>query len=153
MSENHQRLIPYFSLDDVQQGIDVWTNELGFTLLGVMRDDETGEALHADLTLDGSLIMIGKADAYAPSGSHGVSFHITTDRDIEKFHDSVRSQSGAVVDMPLSEQWWGERMFTASDSLGYHWMFGQQIRDRELQLPAGTTYETAETAPEPASAD
>lgn len=135
--------MPIFSVDDVQQAIDIWSRELGFTVWGVVRDEESNAIMHAELSLDGVPIMVGPRQDDSPVGGGNIAFYVYLERDIDAYYEQVKAQSGVTVCQEIVDQWWKDRMFTIQDSLGYYWTFAHA--GGEPNPPEGTTWEPAET--------
>lgn len=136
-------LTPMFNVDDVQQAIDVWTTELDFKIDGIVRDQETGGVHLAELSLDGLPIMISPMQDESPLGAGGISFYVyLNSRSIDDYFEQVAAQSGVTVCMAVEDQWWGDRIFTIQDSLGYYWTFARS--GAEINPPDGMAWETGD---------
>lgn len=132
-----------FNVDDVQQAMDVWISELGFTVDGVVRDQETGGVHLAELSLDGLPIMISPLQDDSPLGAGGINFYVyLNSRDIDDYFKQISGHPSVTVCMPIEDQWWGDRIFTIQDSLGYYWTFARS--GGEMNPPDSMTWETGD---------
>ena len=47
---------------------------------------------------------------------------------VNRYHDDVR-KLGVTITNPLTDQWWGDRTFTAMDPFGYQVWFYQTVAE------------------------
>ncbi|WP_062226691.1 VOC family protein [Aureimonas frigidaquae] len=124
------RIIPTLRYRDVDTAIDWLTEVVGFTAEMVM-EDEDGLVSHAELTLDGGMLMLGslRDDALGslqitPDEAGGVtqSTYIVI-RDADALFQRI-SASGAEIVLPLRDEPYGSREFSCRDFEGHVWNFG-----------------------------
>lgn len=105
--------------------------------------DATGKLMHAAVRIGDSTVMI--ADEYPNWCSVGpktlkgtpVTLHLSVEN-ADTFAERA-SQAGAVVIMPVTEMFWGDRYGVLEDPFGHRWSVGTHVRDvsvEELQSAA-----------------
>ncbi len=87
---------------------------------------------HADLLIGNSHLMLndefpGMASAPAPNSLSSVNLFVYTDNVDEVFDRAVRA--GCKVEMPLSNQFWGDRYGKLRDPFGHQWGLAQHVED------------------------
>ena len=92
-----------------------------------------GSLAHAELRIGDSPIMLGdempEMGASAPQTVGGTSVHIFLYLpNVDKvFAQAVKA--GATVEMPLGDQFWGDRFGKLADPFGHKWSLAQHIED------------------------
>ena len=128
--EHFPRLSPYLYYRDAGAAIDFLTSAFGFEERFVMRDPE-GNVGHAEGVLEDAVVMLGTPgpDYRNPKQLGGVTqgLYVYVD-DVDK-HFEVAQAAGATIVSPPSDQFYGDRNYTAADPEGHHWFFGQHVRD------------------------
>jgi uncharacterized glyoxalase superfamily protein PhnB len=111
--------------DDCDAGIEWLERVLGFERREVHRDDD-GAITHAEVTLGGTIVMLGTAGAgrepfrSLPAGDRLI--YIGVD-DVVPLHDRAVA-AGADIASPLESTDYGSQDFTARDPEGNLWAFG-----------------------------
>lgn len=103
-----------------------------------------GKIMHASMQIGDSVLML--ADAFMgpiPSRIVGVTLHIQR-ADINALWDKALA-NGATVEMPLADQFWGDRYGQLRDPFGHCWSFGWPVkmspaRQAQLQSDAMTMF-------------
>lgn len=115
---------------DASTAIDWLTQVAGFRPGLVVRGE--GQAIaHAELHLDGSVLMLGTAsDAPAWAGERQGTCVVVNDPDV---HYTWAVKAGATVVSPLADTPYGAREYTVTDPEGFVWTFGTY---RPPPLPA-----------------
>jgi uncharacterized glyoxalase superfamily protein PhnB len=108
-------IYPTFRYRDARAAIDWLGRAFGFEPLAV-HPPEGDTVHHAELSLDGAVIMLGSGD---PKGS--TSYIATEDVDA-RFERAVAA--GADVVRPLNDTDYGSREFSVRDPEGHVWSFG-----------------------------
>lgn len=91
---------------------------------------DNGQLMHASLNINGGLVMLcddlwgGEGPWRAPTRANGVStvVHIES-ADADKVWDRALA-AGCTVDMPLEDQFWGQRYGKLKDPFGHIWSVG-----------------------------
>ncbi len=87
---------------------------------------------HADLMIGNSHLMLndefpGMASAPAPNSLSAVNLFMYTDNVDDLFNRAVKA--GCKVEMPLSNQFWGDRYGKLRDPFGHQWGLAQHVED------------------------
>jgi PhnB protein len=98
---------------DASRAIDFYQRAFGAELRGNVAKDPGGKVMHAELKIGDSIIML--SDEYpefgSPSpqsgGSTSMGLHLYVDDVDNAFDRAVKA--GAHVDMPVADQFWGDR--------------------------------------------
>jgi PhnB protein len=129
--EGYHSVTPQLTCRDAASAIDFYKNVLGAQELMRMASPD-GKVMHAELQIGDSRLMVndefpGVAAAPAPTAVHSSSvFVYSTDVDA-LFERAV--QSGARVDMPLSNMFWGDRYGKFTDPFGHQWGVATHVED------------------------
>jgi uncharacterized glyoxalase superfamily protein PhnB len=117
-----QNIFPVLRYDDASAAIDWLKKAFGLTEVVVYKGDR-GEVVHAELELEGGIVMIGAGDASAPSdlGAGQGIYAVVADPDA---HHARAQGAGAEIVRPLTDQEYGSREYSARDVAGYVWSFG-----------------------------
>jgi uncharacterized glyoxalase superfamily protein PhnB len=134
-----QRAVPMLSYEDVAAAIDWLTKTFGFRERGRRYTDAEGRVTHAELELDGAVVMLGwPGPDYRSPATHaadceqarrwldvpwvvdGVLVHVD---DVGRHLERARA-GGATILRELEEQPFG-RLYSAADLEGHRWMFLQ----------------------------
>jgi uncharacterized glyoxalase superfamily protein PhnB len=115
---------PTFKYRDARAAIDWLGRAFGFETLAV-HPPEGDQVAHAELALDGAVIMLGSEGAGDPSvhrpAGTGATYVACDDVDA-RFERAVAA--GAEVVRPLNETDYGSREFSVRDPEGNVWSFG-----------------------------
>ena len=134
----HVNLIPVVRYSDCNAALAMFTEVFGFTRGNVFRDD-AGQVMHGEFSFGHGGVMIGPV-ADTPFGKYmrqpreagGITasfFVIVTDPDALF---AKCEAAGLEVLMPLRDESYGSREFTARDAEGHIWTFGT------YEIAAGT---------------
>lgn len=124
-------LSPYIIVNDVEAAVNFYQKAFDIAVKEIVAD-ETGAAVHAELTYHDQLFMIGKQGAYkgetlSPVNS-GIDCPITLYvycEDVDKFyHHAVAND--ALSMSPPEDTFWGDRMCRLADIDNYVWCFATQ---------------------------
>ncbi len=124
------RIAPYLLYEDAAAAIDFLTRAYGLReRLRVPTED--GRVSHAELELDGSVVMLGEPgpDYRSPksAGTRHALVHVSVD-DVDAHFERARD-AGATIIENLAEQPYGDRRYAAEDPEGHQWFFAQHVRD------------------------
>lgn len=123
-------MIPQLTLDDAAQAIDWYKRALGATEVsrGLGPD---GKIMHAEIVIGNSHFfvndtMMGLKGPQALGGSPASFWLYVTDSDA-LFKRAV--EAGAAVQMPMDNQFWGDRAGSIADPAGYSWWIATRKED------------------------
>jgi PhnB protein len=125
-------LTPHLTVRDAKGAIEFYKKALGAQVLNVSHTPD-GRVMHATLKIGDSMIMLNDefpemGGSLAPRGdAAGVALHIYTNNVDSLFAQAVGA--GAVVKMPLMDQFWGDRYGIVADPYGFKWSLGTHVKD------------------------
>ena len=117
---------------DVKAAVNFYQKALGFEKRGVMNGPD-GKAIHAELTLRGTTLMLGPEmpergarSAKTMGGSPATLYLLTenSDKTVAKAVKLGATQHGPVMDM-----FWGDRCGTITDPDGNMWMIATHVAE------------------------
>jgi PhnB protein len=120
------------TVTDVKSAAAFYQKAFGFEKRGIM-DGPNGKAIHAELTLRGTTLMlgpeipqIGSRSAKTLGGSPSTLYLLTenADKTVEK---AIRL--GATSKGPVMDMFWGDRCGTVVDPDGYTWMVATHVAE------------------------
>jgi PhnB protein len=127
------------TVTDVKAAADFYQKAFGFAKRGIMNGPD-GKAIHAELTLRGTTLMLGPempqmgARSAKTIGASPTSLYLLTenvDKVVAKALKLGAAPKGSVMDM-----FWGDRCGTVLDPDGYVWMVATHVAaptPREMQ--------------------
>jgi len=91
-----------------------------------------GVILHAELTIGDSILMLsdefpGMTSAPPADAPNSINLFLYTDDVDTVFNRAVKA--GAKIEMPLENQFWGDRYGKIRDPFGHRWGLAQHIED------------------------
>jgi PhnB protein len=120
------------TVTDVKSAAALYQKAFGFEKRGIM-DGPNGKAIHAELTLRGTTLMLGpeipqmgSRSAKTLGGSPSTLYLLTenADKTVEK---AIRL--GATSKGPVMDMFWGDRCGTVVDPDGYTWMVATHVAE------------------------
>ncbi|MGA7463194.1 MAG: VOC family protein [Candidatus Korobacteraceae bacterium] len=126
-------IIAHLVVDDGVKACEFYKNAFGAEILGVHKTPD-GKVMHAELNVGGARLML--ADVFpgfgcgSPNtlGGSPVVLNLYVKDDVDSlFNQAVAA--GAKVDMPLANQFWGDRYGQITDPFGHRWALGQHVED------------------------
>jgi uncharacterized glyoxalase superfamily protein PhnB len=125
-----QSIYPGVRYEDARAAIGWLTSVLGFQEHEVCAADD-GSIQHAELRINGNLIMLGTASpggfTKSPRELGGASFSVYVALDAASDVDALRDRAkhaGAEIVRELTDTDYGSREFSVRDPEGYVWSFG-----------------------------
>lgn len=130
--DDYPTLTPYIVVKGADAAIEFYQKAFGAEVIEVMRGED-GKVMNAQLKFGTSVLMLN--DEYPEYGSFApakdvplpFSIHIRSfavDSDFQKAIDA-----GAIVAMPLENQFWGDRFGMLTDPFGHKWSLGQPVSE------------------------
>lgn len=114
-------LYPTLRYRDPLAAVAFLERAFGFERLSVHEQD--GQAVHVELRIADSVVMIGRSGAGDPRFESGkVVLYVVTD-DPDAHYDRAKA-AGAEIIMELTDQEYGSREYAATDTDGNVWCFG-----------------------------
>jgi len=131
---------PYLSVRDAAQAIAFYKAAFGATERFRLTDKKTGKVGHAELTIEGGLLMLAEENPQwgnkAPPtlGGTPITFCIIVKNADAALERAVAA--GATVLMPASDQFYGFRSASLADPFGHQWMVQhetEKVSPEEMQ--------------------
>jgi len=133
--EGYHTLTPYLTVRDAVRAIDFYKRAFGAEERGVMKGPD-GKVMHAELKIGDSIIMLAEEfpeyGALSPQaiGGSAMGLHIYLDGVDAAFDRAV--QAGAKVEMPVADQFWGDRYGKLTDPFGHKWSIATHTKDLSI---------------------
>ncbi len=127
-----QELFAYLHLKDAPAAIDFYTQVFGARELFRLAEP-SGRVGHAELDFGGTTLMISEEfpefgiTAPVPGGPTVASIHLHVDNADEVVERAVAA--GATLEIPVRDQFYGERSGTFRDPFGHRWNVGHSIEE------------------------
>ena len=130
--EGYHTITPHLIVRDAAGAIEFYKQAFGAKDRGVMKGPD-GKVMHAELQIGDSIVML--ADEMPEFGSRSpqsiggspTGLHIYTDNVDAAFDRAVKA--GAQVEMPVMEQFWGDRYGKLKDPFGHSWSVATHVKD------------------------
>ena len=130
--EGYHTITPHLIVRDAARAIEFYKQAFGAKERGVMKGPD-GKVMHAELQIGDSIVML--ADEMPEFGSRSpqsiggspTGLHIYTDNVDAAFDRAVKA--GAQVEMPVMEQFWGDRYGKLKDPFGHSWSVATHVKD------------------------
>jgi len=123
---------PYLTVGNAARAIDFYHRAFGAKEIMRM-DGPEGKIAHAELKIGDSIIMIADemqgAGCRSPQSLHGtcVGIFLYVDNVDKVFEQAI--SAGAKVEMPLADQFWGDRYGKLTDPFGHSWSLATHKED------------------------
>jgi PhnB protein len=125
-------ITPHITVRDAKGAIEFYQKALGAQVLNISHTPD-GKVMHASLKIGDSIIMMNDelpemGGSAAPRGeATGVTLHVYVDNVDSLFSKAVGA--GAVVKMPLMDQFWGDRYGIVQDPYGFKWSMATHVKE------------------------
>lgn len=131
--EGYHTLTPSLTVRNAERAIEFYKQAFGAEVRGGVAKGPDGKVMHAELKIGDSVIMLN--DEYPEFGSKspqsigdsGMGLHIYLDNVDAAFDRAVKA--GAAVEMPLMDQFWGDRYGKLRDPFGHKWSMATHVKD------------------------
>lgn len=133
--DGYHTLTPFLTVRDAARAIEFYKAAFGAQERGVMKGPD-GKIMHAELKIGDSIIMLSdewpEYGALSPlsSGGAGMGLHIYVDGVDAAFDRAVKA--GAEVEMPVMDQFWGDRYGKLKDPFGHKWSIATHTKDLSM---------------------
>ena len=120
------------TVSDVKAAAAFYQKAFGFVKRAIM-DGPDGKAMHAELTLRGTTLMLGPEIPQMGSrsaktlGASPASLYLLTENADKVVAKAVKA--GATAKGPVTDMFWGDRCGTVVDPEGYSWMLATHIAE------------------------
>ncbi len=133
--DGYHTLTPFLTVRDAVRAIEFYKAAFGAEERGVMKAPD-GKVMHAELKIGDSIIMLSdefpEFGAVSPQviGGSSSGLHIYLDNVDAAFDRAVKA--GANVEMPVMDQFWGDRYGRLKDPFGHKWSIGTHVKDLSM---------------------
>ena len=140
-------IIAHLIVNDAPKALDFYKNAFGAVIVGVHKTPD-GKVMHAELNFGGARLML--ADEFPGMGSGSpktlggspVVINLYVPEDVDSlFKQAVAA--GAKVEMPLADQFWGDRYGHVRDPFGFQWAIAsrkEELTPEEMQERAAKAF-------------
>jgi PhnB protein len=130
----YHTITPHIIVKDTRKAIEFYKRAFGAEVRGIAEGPD-GHVMHAEVKIGDSIVMLNDEfpdhNVLSPTTTKAntcVSLHLYVE-DADKVFDSAKA-AGAVVVMPLEDQFWGDRYGTLRDPFGHSWSVATHIKDQ-----------------------
>ena len=132
-------LTAMLTVTNVKEAADFYQKAFGFAKRAIMNGPD-GKAIHAELTLRGTTLMLGPEMPQMGSrsaktiGASPTSLYLLTEKVDKVVANAIKL--GAALKGPVMDMFWGDRCGAIVDSEGYTWMVATHIAEpspKEMQ--------------------
>ena len=112
------------------EAVDFYRNAFGAEELARHMAEDGERIMHSHLRINGGSVMLNDDFPEWPGGvpvPAGVTLHIQTD-DADRWWERALA-AGAMVRMPLDNQFWGDRYGQVVDPYGHTWSIGGPVKE------------------------
>jgi PhnB protein len=129
--QGYHSVTPYLTCKNSAQAIDFYKSVFGATEIMRMAGPD-GRIGHAEIRIGDSVIMLadefpGMSSAPTPGAKNPCGLFLYLENVDATFNRAVAA--GAKVDMPLDNQFWGDRYGKLTDPSGHQWGLAQHVED------------------------
>lgn len=131
--DGYHTLTPFLTCRDAARAIEFYQQAFGAKVRGGVAKGPDGKVMHAELQFGDSVIMLSdefpEFGSLSPQsiGGSGIGLHIYLDGVDAAFDRAVKA--GAKVDMPVMDQFWGDRYGKLTDPFGHKWSIATHVKD------------------------
>ncbi len=133
--EGYHTVTPFLTIRDAARAIEFYEKAFGAQARGIMKGPD-GKVMHAELKIGDSIIMLSDEfpdfGALSPQSLNGspAGLHIYVEDADAAFDRAVKA--GAQVEMPVMEQFWGDRYGRLQDPFGHKWSIATHVKDLSM---------------------
>jgi PhnB protein len=133
--DGYHTLTPFLTVRDAVKAIEFYKQAFGAEERGIMKGPD-GKVMHAELKIGDSIIMLSDEfpafNCLSPQaiGGSSIGLHIYLDGVDAAFDRAVKA--GAEVEMPVMDQFWGDRYGKLKDPFGHKWSIATHTKDLSM---------------------
>jgi len=130
--DGYHTLTPFLTVKDAARAIEFYKAAFGAKERGVMKAPD-GKVMHAELMIGDSILMMSdefqEFGSLSPQtiGGSPMGLHIYVEDVDTAFDRAVKA--GAQVEMPVMDQFWGDRYGRLKDPYGHKWSIATHKQD------------------------
>jgi PhnB protein len=148
--KHYSSVTSMLTVTDVKAAAGFYQKAFGFAKRGIMNGPD-GKAIHAELTLRGTTLMLGPEmpqmgyRSAKTIGASPTSLYLLTENADKVVEKAVKL--GAVPKGPVMDMFWGDRCGTVVDPDGYIWMVATHLSEPTPQEMKKTMKEQMSAQP------
>jgi len=130
----YHTITPHIVVKDARKAIEFYKRAFGAEVRGIAEGPD-GKVMHAEVKIGDSILMLNDEmpnyNSLAPTSTNAdtcVSLFLYVES-ADKVFESAKA-AGAVVTMPLEDQFWGDRYGKLKDPFGHSWSIATHIKDQ-----------------------
>ncbi len=133
--DGYHTITPFLTVRDAARAIEFYKQAFGAKDRGVMKGPD-GKVMHAELMIGDSIVMLSDEfpdfGALSPQALNGspAGLHIYVEDVDGAFDRAVKA--GAQVEMPVADQFWGDRYGRLKDPFGHKWSIATHVKDLSM---------------------
>jgi PhnB protein len=131
--EGYHSITPHIVVNDARKAAEFYRKAFGAEIRGIAEGPD-GHVMHAEVKIGDSILMLNDElpdwHALSPTSTKSdtcVTLHLYVN-DADKAFASAQA-AGAVVTVPLQDQFWGDRYGKVKDPFGHTWSIATHIKD------------------------
>jgi PhnB protein len=129
--EGYHSITPGLTCKEAARAMDFYKDVFGAAEIMRMPGPD-GKVMHGELRIGDSVIFVsdefpGMSSAPTPGAMNPIYVFMYTENVDSTFNRAVAA--GAKVDMPLMDQFWGDRYGKITDPFGHQWGLAQHVED------------------------
>lgn len=134
--DGYHTLTPFLTVRDAAKAIEFYKQAFGAEVRGGVMKGPDGKVMHAELKIGDSIIMLSDEfpdfNCLSPQtlGGSAIGLHIYLDGVDAAFDRAVKA--GAEVEMPIMDQFWGDRYGKLKDPFGHKWSIATHVKDLSM---------------------
>ncbi len=131
--EGYHTLTPFLTVRDAERAIEFYKKAFGAKERGGVAKGPDGKVMHAEIQIGDYIIMLSdefpEFGSLSPQsiGGSPMGLHIYIDNVDAAFDRAVKA--GAQVEMPVMDQFWGDRYGRLKDPFGHKWSIATHVKD------------------------
>jgi PhnB protein len=135
--EGYHTITPYLVCRDAAKAIEYYKKAFGAVLRGGVMPGPDGKVMHAEMRIGDSLFMLAdempQFGSLSPQsiGGSGLGLHIYVEDVDAAFEKAVAA--GGIVEMPVSDMFWGDRYGKLQDPFGHKWSIATHVKDMSME--------------------
>jgi len=129
----YHTITPHIVVEDTRKAVDFYKRAFAAEVRGIAEGPD-GHVMHAEVKIGDSILMLndefpnyGSLSPTSTKADTCVSLHLYVE-DADKTFAAAEA-AGAVVTMPLEDQFWGDRYGKLKDPFGHSWSIATHIKD------------------------
>ena len=128
--EGYHSITPYLICRDAARAVEFYQQALGARIKGGVMKGPDGKVMHAELVIGDEFPQTGSVSPQTIGGS-GSGLHIYLEDVDSAFDRAVKA--GAVVEMPVTDMFWGDRYGKLRDPFGHKWSIATHTADLSVE--------------------